>query len=107
MNGFLVENARNILENADIDTFIKNHYLSSGFGEISGIDSWPELWVRDGARKAEAMALLKEAGIGIVGPKVTGDNMQVWTCPNCREEIEVQFSSCWNCNTDKPQTNQL
>ena len=25
-----------------------------------------------------------------------------WTCPNCREVIEGQFSECWSCQTQRP-----
>jgi rubrerythrin len=26
-----------------------------------------------------------------------------WTCPNCGERIEGQFTDCWNCQTPRPQ----
>ena len=24
-----------------------------------------------------------------------------WTCPSCREQLEGQFSECWNCGTER------
>ena len=26
-----------------------------------------------------------------------------WPCPNCSEQIEAQFLSCWNCQTQRPE----
>ena len=25
-----------------------------------------------------------------------------WTCPDCGERIEPQFTECWNCGASKP-----
>ena len=26
-----------------------------------------------------------------------------WTCPNCGERVEPQFTHCWNCQTPRPR----
>jgi hypothetical protein len=26
----------------------------------------------------------------------------LWTCPGCGEEIEAQFTACWNCGAERP-----
>lgn len=31
----------------------------------------------------------------------SGDSTEIWTCPNCSEEIEPQFDQCWKCGADR------
>jgi hypothetical protein len=99
MNLALVENARNVLENAGIDTQVKNQFLTSGFGEISGIDSWPELWVKNNTDTQQAKTLLAEAGIGSAE---ANDNEPEWVCA-CGESNGAAFDSCWQCAAERPR----
>ena len=41
----LVGNVNNILEAHEIDVILKNEFLQGGNGELSSLDTWPELWV--------------------------------------------------------------
>jgi len=25
-----------------------------------------------------------------------------WQCPNCEQELDAQFTDCWNCGTERP-----
>ncbi|MCX6924445.1 MAG: hypothetical protein NT154_14705 [Verrucomicrobia bacterium] len=29
--------------------------------------------------------------------------MVAWTCPDCGEQLEAQFHSCWNCGANRPE----
>ena len=44
-NCLLVGNENNILEAHEIDVILKNEFLQGGNGELSSLDTWPELWV--------------------------------------------------------------
>jgi hypothetical protein len=88
-NRFLVWNARNILDAAGIENQIRNEYASSGAGELSPIDSWPELWVNDEEEYERAVALIEKAfseGEGVS-----------WRCEYCGESNGPSFEICWNC----------
>jgi len=46
-NKIIVENVRNTLRDAGIEPEMRNEFSSSGVGELSPIETWPELWVDD------------------------------------------------------------
>ena len=74
---------------------IKNMYLASAAGELPPIECWPELWVVDDSRYAEALMLLKRNQAKLESIKET------WKCGRCGEDIEGQFSECWNCGESR------
>ncbi len=85
MAGFI----RDVLENAGIHCVLKNYFLSGGTGELPINETWPEIWVH---HKDEACAL---AVIRLT--LETQANAPPWECPQCHEQLEGQFASCWNC----------
>lgn len=89
----LVSIFQNILEGYGIDSWIKNDYLSAGTGEIPPIECWPQLCVED-QQFAEAQRIVDEAR--------TEKELPTWKCSFCGEEIEGQFSECWNCGKAGP-----
>ena len=90
-NTFLVSNLKNIIESHNISTFIKNEFAQGAVGEISAIDSWPELWVLNDADFDEAMKIVASSQISIKG--------EDWLCKNCIEKNDPSFEICWNCQT--------
>ena len=68
-----------------------------GPGQIPGAEAWPELWVLKVSQVEEAERIVSEALESSQGSTDT------WTCSGCREEIEGQFSECWNCGNERPQ----
>jgi hypothetical protein len=89
-----VENMKNVLQLNGIESTITNQYLNVGIG---GIDCSPELWVeqRD-----------VERALQIIQTTETGPNESqgTWVCRGCNEEVEGQFSECWNCG--KPRSTE-
>ena len=53
-----------------------------------------EIWILDESKTEQARQLVREA---LGPPKESGP----WRCPRCREDVEGQFSECWNCGTDR------
>ena len=87
-NRLIVENAKNILEMAEISVVINNQYAASIAGDLSPLDVWPELWVNDDQEK-KARALLS--------PLRNPVGTETWTCNRCQEENENTFDWCWQC----------
>ncbi len=97
--------------------------LASAVGEIPFIEAAaPTIWVEFEADVARALELV-EASRQRVNPtecdrcgyKLHGFSeprcpecgwefrvTESWTCPGCGEEIEGQFTECWNCATVRP-----
>jgi hypothetical protein len=89
----LVSIFQNILEENGIRCWIKNEFLSAGIGEIPPIECWPQLCVADDdflvAQHMVDDALSKKETLG-------------WKCGSCGEDIEGQFTECWNCGASRP-----
>ena len=93
-NKILVENARNLLAHNGIEAILKNEYASGGIGELSAIDTWPELWLVNDDDYGNAKLLL--------GQLSTDIDQDSWKCTSCQELNEPSFDFCWNCQIEKP-----
>jgi hypothetical protein len=92
------ELVRGILESAGIAAEVKGTDLWGARGEVPvGPDTDPTVWVEDDSRAEEAQALL--ADFNRDRPTVQG---AAWTCPQCGEISEPQFTECWKCGTGRP-----
>jgi hypothetical protein len=83
-----VAHARNVLLAAGIQCELRNQYLAGAMGELPMMETWPQLWVDD-ADERPALRALAQANAAPVGSP--------WTCEDCGEELEAQFTSCWRC----------
>ena len=90
----LIHHYRNLLENAGISCSIKQSYLSGGVGELPPIECWPELWIEQDSRKAEAERIISSSGHTIDG--------KFWQCA-CGEKHEPQFMVCWKCGSKRKE----
>ncbi len=87
---------RNVMSSHGIECVIRNQDLSTAMGEIPPIECWPELWILDDSRYEEARALLRRA-LAPLGPVE-----KPWKCSGCGEDLEGQFTQCWNCGRSRP-----
>ena len=87
----MVSHLKNVLETYGVECVVRNTFLGIAAGEIPPTDCWPELWVVDENRSAEARSILEKTLAPLKAIR------KPWTCPHCGEEIEGQFSECWNC----------
>jgi hypothetical protein len=92
----MVENVKNVLELNGVKSTITNQYLSAGVGELPPIESWPQLWVEEEDVK-RASEIIRSTGKDLNQPN------NVWVCPKCKEEVEEQFTECWNCGTARSE----
>ncbi|GFO55459.1 hypothetical protein GMSM_24660 [Geomonas sp. Red276] len=89
----LVSIFQNVLKGHGIRCWTKNEFLSAGAGQLPPIECWPQLCVDD-EDFAEAKRIVDEA--------LTVRDLAAWTCESCGEEIEGQFTECWNCGNSRP-----
>ena len=95
-NMAMVAHIRNVLEAHEIPCTVRGEFRGTMAGEIPPIECWPELWLLDESLSDLARAIIREA------IETHDPSLPPWQCPSCKEEIEGQFATCWNCATDRP-----
>ncbi len=86
-----IAHLRNVLVAAGIRCQIRNDRLMGALGEIPFVDCWPELWLVDEGDALRAKGLINDE----LRPALA---REPWTCAQCGEIIEGQFSECWHCS---------
>ncbi len=86
-----VNRLKDILEQEGIGCFVRNEVSSGLAPEIPMTESTPELWINDDHDLAKAQQIKSDWDSPLV---VAGSP---WKCPSCGEQLEPQFTSCWNC----------
>jgi hypothetical protein len=88
---------KNVLEHRGIDCELRRATLGSALGEVPWLETLPELWVVD-ERDAQIAERIIRTGRdhGVVG--------EPWRCGECGEQLEGQFTACWNCGAERPVT---
>jgi hypothetical protein len=81
---------KELLASEGIGCIVRNEQLSAVMGEIPFLDCSPELWVIDEETYPRARLLLKAW-------LEKSPHSEAWTCRQCGEKIEGQFSVCWGC----------
>src|SRR4051812_38049211 len=69
-----------------------------------------EMWIQNDEDFTKAESCLKELienykldlELRKNAPEVNSDPAVAWKCQECGEELEGQFTSCWNCGKSKP-----
>jgi hypothetical protein len=84
-NQTAVYHARNLLEQAGIEVFVRNAMLSSAMGELPPAECQAELWVLHDRDAKRANEILESIPSG-----------SPWTCA-CGETLGAQFTQCWRC----------
>ncbi len=92
------EIVKQLLDEAKIPCLIKNAELSMALSELMPADCSPEVWILNDEDYIQAKQIVH----ALQNTKV--ENGVPWTCPDCGEAIEGQFTSCWNCGRDKLTT---
>ncbi len=90
-----IHHLRNLLAAEGIASFVKNEMLSRLAGEIPFTECAPQLCL---AREADLAAAEKILAVFRMAPIKGSD----WTCGQCTERCEGQFSDCWRCGTRRP-----
>ena len=83
---------RGFLESVGITAVVRGEFLTSGWGELP-VDVC-SVWVTDDAQYAAANELLVAFFKGSYARMYGGE---AWTCAQCGEKLEGQFTQCWSC----------
>jgi len=86
------------LRAAGIDCEVRNTVLSGALGEIPFLECAPQVWIRHALDEARARELITQLRSPVVGDP--------WTCEQCGEVLEPQFSQCWHCGAGRPQASR-
>ena len=91
---------RGLLEANGIAAEVHGESLFGARGEAPVTpDTLPSVWVLDDDQASSARAVLaayeSQEGLG-------AGNGGAWACPACNEQIESQFTECWNCGAAHP-----
>ena len=87
---------RGVLEAEGIASMVRGEHLASALGELPmDVDTLPSVWVSD-TDAARATELVEEVLRHSTQPGTA------WKCPRCGEELEGQFTECWQCGSSRP-----
>ena len=91
---------RELLAQEGIESKVLNENTAAVLGEIPFLHAMPEVWVRqEDCEVAQTVVEQFESG-----ETLESIARPAWTCPNCDEQIDGQFTECWNCaEADEPQ----
>jgi hypothetical protein len=87
-----VAHARNVLISAGIDCELRNIFLAGAAGDLPMMETWPQLYVADDDEPRALRALARAEAFQGGSP---------WTCEECGENLEPQFTTCWRCGHER------
>lgn len=88
---------RGMLEAEGIRAIVRGDQLYGAYGELPVL---PTVWILDDTLAAQANLLVIEFLRGTAARKY---GHQRWTCGQCGEILEGQFTDCWNCGSARTQ----
>ena len=88
-NPMIVENIKNLLENAGIKVQVKNQFALGAVGELAPINAWPEIWLERNGDMERAKKLVASLN--------TDCEEAEWVCEKCGEKNGGSFEVCWKC----------
>lgn len=88
---------RGFLESNGIEAMVRGEFLTSGWGELPA--DVCSVWIIDDAQYQRADRLLVDFLSGALARRAAGCP---WTCAQCGERLEGQFTACWNCGAMRP-----
>ena len=90
-----IHHLKNLLAAEGIASFVKNEMLSRLAGEVPFTECAPQLCL---AREDDRDAAEAVLAVFHMAPAKGPD----WTCRQCAERCEGQFSECWSCGMRRP-----
>ncbi len=93
---------KGMVESHKIKCEVRGEQLFGARGELPVTpDTLPSVWIFDDNEYHNARTLIAEYDDR---NKEDIKDTTVWTCSNCEEESESQFTQCWNCGSGRPDT---
>ena len=92
---------RGLLEREGLAAEVLGDKLAIAIGELPPLSAGtlPAVWVAEESTEP-AKKIVADFQSGRARSEHAGE--APWTCPNCGETIEPQFTDCWNCGAARP-----
>ncbi len=84
---------KDYLEGAGIEAMVHGALLTGAIGEIPA-NTYPTVWVVDDADYHLAKDRIADYLSAEPSDQLYKDR---WTCPECGQALEPQFTQCWHC----------
>jgi hypothetical protein len=88
---------KGLLESNGIAAVIRGEFLTGGWGELP-VDVC-SVWIEDDSQYERAHSVLLQFLNGDAAREHHGN---AWRCHHCGEQLEGQFTKCWNCGAIRP-----
>jgi hypothetical protein len=88
---------KGMLEAEGIRASVLGDQLYGAYGELPVL---PTVWVMDDTLAAQADRLVIDF---LRGSAARRHRDERWTCAQCGEHLEGQFTECWKCGATRPQ----
>ena len=89
---------RGMLEADGIRAIVQGDQLYGAYGELPIL---PTVWILDDSLATHADRLVLDF---LRGTAARRHGHEHWTCVQCGENLEGQFTDCWNCGAARPAT---
>ena len=92
---------RGLLETVGIRPVIRgDDFMPLQGGTLLHMETRPSVWVLEDERYQEAVEIVEEYRRRSQEPAASPDETR--RCPICGEDVEMQFTECWNCGHELP-----
>jgi len=94
-----------LLRQEGINAVVQGQQLGEVWGNLPlSNKSLPTVWVEDAdaARAAPVIEAYRKTDRENADEEVAERPRTTWTCPNCGERVEEQFTQCWKCGHNRP-----
>ena len=98
---------KGLLVEEGIEAIVQGEALQETWGDLNlTAKSLPSVWVPD-EDVSRAAPIVEEYRRRDAADAATGEPpaRATWTCANCGEKVEEQFTQCWHCGHARPAGN--
>jgi len=95
---------KGLLQQEGIEAIVQGEALEETWGDLPlSPKALPSVWVPDDD-VPKAAPIIEEYKRRDEADAETGEPpaRATWTCPNCGEKVEEQFTRCWHCGHNRP-----
>ena len=94
---FMVYQIKQLLDANAIPCYLKNEFISGAIGELSPLDSQPEIWLLDDEWELRAQTLINSH----LDQRESRQAQADWRCEHCNEVNDASFDVCWQCQAPR------
>jgi hypothetical protein len=91
---------KGVLENENIEAFIRGEFLWNARGEIPVTEETaPSVWIVEDSDYDRALEIIRDLSFHSEASSQDAPN---WRCEVCGETNEHIFAECWQCGKERP-----